>query len=1182
MKKPFVIPPDTREAQTRAADPANSAWVSANAGSGKTHVLAQRVIRLLLKGADPSKILCLTYTRAAAANMANRVFRDLARWSLLPDNELSAVIADLEGSAPDAEKCARARRLFARALETPGGLKIQTIHAFCEAILHQFPLEANIAGHFELLDSQMEEALLAEARRDLLTGAMVDGSALAEAFASVLERGGESGLQDLLGETVARRDGLRALIDQIGQDGEDYSALFEEFGFAEGETAESIAAAVWPLPGFDAGAFRAFVAEAGAADAKTVLKSIVPGATRAFDEADPVRRLQYLADGFLKADGGIYGESTFKAALRNAVPGIVERYAEAAGLIKAAVDRLALFRMLEATRAALTIADGMIARYERLKRARGFLDFNDLIMRTIRLLARADAGPWVQYKLDKGIDHILIDEAQDTSPEQWQIVRLLAEEFFSGDGARAGIARTIFAVGDEKQSIYSFQGAEPAAFDESGRAFREKVLAAERRFERVRLTRSFRSTEDVLSAADLVFSREEVRQGLTRDPEPIEHKAIRQDAPGYVEVWSPIAPEVVEEPDDWTEAIDHASAPAVRLAETIAETVEGWIRGGEVIEGTGKRLTAGDVLVLVRKRDRFVHALSRSLKNRHIDVAGADRLRLTAHIAVQDLIALGRFLLQPHDDLSLAAVLKSPLFGMDEERLFRLAWKRGAATPLFDAMRAQALGDPAVAAMVETLQRWQNEAAFKPAFEFYAGLLSGSRDRGNRREGARSLFVARLGHEANDILDEFLSFALAGERAGLNGLEALLSALDGQAPEIKREMDQTRDELRIMTVHASKGLEAPVVFLVDPGSAPFSAQHLPKLMPFQPSGRPSETHWQGKGFLWRAGKDVANAVAAGFEAEARIKAEEEYRRLLYVGMTRAEDRLIVCGYHGTREPQGLTWQNIARQAFAGSARVEERVTPQQCAPVYRYRVTDAPPRAEQAPAPPVETRIVPLPEALHELPPEQVNLPRPLSPSRAGALIETDYEAIVSPRSPVLDGLQEPGLAIQRGLAIHRLLQMLPDCPPETHAAAARRYLSRAGAGWSEAERENAWRSVESILSDERFAPLFVPGSRAEVSVSGELELGGTMRSVSGKIDRLAVTQDSVLIVDYKTNRPAPETLARAPQAYLAQLALYAQLLKPLYPGRAVRAALLFTEVPLLLPVPEEELALSLARLTAS
>src|SRR5690606_23350558 len=321
--------------------------------------------------------------------------------------------------------------------------------------------------------------------------------------------------------------------------------------------------------------------------------------------------------------------------------------------------------------------DALIAQYENLKRARGFLDFNDLIQRTVALLSRADVGPWVQYKLDRGIDHILIDEAQDTSPAQWDIVRKLAEEFFAGHGARDGVQRTIFAVGDEKQSIYSFQGAEPAAFSETGFAFEQVVPRNGGRFERIKLERSFRSTEDVLQAVDIVFGRPEVARGVTYYPEPVKHKAIRENAPGYVEVWSPLSPITVEEPDDWTQAVDHASAPAVRLAEVIADRIKRWLDTGDVLEGKQRKIRAGDIMVLVRKRDRFVHALSRALKNRKIAVSGADRLRLTSHIAIKDLVALGRFLVQPHDDLSLAAVLKSPIFKLDETALFELAYGRG-------------------------------------------------------------------------------------------------------------------------------------------------------------------------------------------------------------------------------------------------------------------------------------------------------------------------------------------------------------------------------------------------------------------------------------------------------------------------------------------------------------------------
>ncbi|RWO17794.1 MAG: double-strand break repair helicase AddA, partial [Mesorhizobium sp.] len=664
MKKAYPIPTDTAVSQASASDPQNSAWVSANAGSGKTHVLAQRVIRLLLRGTDPSKILCLTYTRAAAANMSNRVFSTLSEWTALGDAELATRIETLDGRQPDRETMRRARRLFAEALETPGGLKIQTIHAFCESVLHQFPLEANIPAHFEMLDPQMEASLFSAARRDMISGTAAGDAGLAEAFATILERGSEHGLDALLAEIVRKRDGLRAFISAAGGDG--FQALFDEFRFRAGQTAEGLAASVWPLPGFLPDYFITFARAAEAADARLVLNNVLPYARLAFAEDDPVRRLHLLAKAFLRADGKPYEPAkTFKALL-DRLPDLAERYLSAVDAILEISDRLALFRMLEGTRAALIIADWLIARYEHLKRARGFLDFNDLITRTVNLLARPDAGPWVQYKLDQGIDHILLDEAQDTSPDQWEVVKRLAEEFFAGLGARDNVHRTVFAVGDEKQSIYSFQGAAPDSFADSRLLFSAKVRDAKVTFADLKLTWSFRSTEDVLAAVDRVFADPLVRRGISHDPDPLTHKAIRSDAPGYVEVWPSIGADVVDEPDDWTQAVDHAHAPAVRIAENVAATIAGWIGAGEVIEGRGKKLRPGDVLVLVRKRDRFVHALTRALKRRDIPVAGADRLSLPGHIAVKDLIALGHFLVQPEDDLSLAAVLRSPIFDVSE------------------------------------------------------------------------------------------------------------------------------------------------------------------------------------------------------------------------------------------------------------------------------------------------------------------------------------------------------------------------------------------------------------------------------------------------------------------------------------------------------------------------------------
>ena len=1170
MKKTYFIPEETVRNQARASDPLNSAWVSAHAGSGKTHVLSLRVVRLLLDGADPARILCLTYTKAAAANMATRVFRDLGRWATLDEETLANEIGRIEGRQPDRAKLALARQLFARALETPGGLKIQTIHAFCEAVLHRFPLEANIAGHFEMLDSQMEQALVAEARRDLLSGASVgDDGSLAEAFASVLQAGGEAGLDGLLAEIVGKRDTLRAFIDALGGAPSGFADLFEEFGFTDGETEEEVARAAWPDNFFTADLARR-INERARASGKVNAQNFAAQLTSACSSPDLVAGLIAARDVFLKARrAGEWEPKSHKNVMARGVgeyfPEFASEHERISQALSTVCDRLSTFRMLNATRSALVIADWLIARYERLKSARGFLDFNDLITRTVRLLSRQDVGPWIQYKLDQGIDHILVDEAQDTSPDQWRVVAGLTDEFFSGAGARGNVHRTVFAVGDEKQSIYSFQGAEPEAFDRHGRLFSQRVGAANAGFERVRLTHSFRSTEDVLSAVDLVFSSEEARQGLTHDPEPLEHKAIRAGEPGLVELWDQIEPEQVEEPDDWTQSIDHASAPAVRLAEIVAGTIHGWLRDGECIDGKGRRIRPGDVLVLVRKRDRFIHALSRGLKNRQIPVAGADRLNLGTHIAVQDLIALGRFVLQPHDDLSLAALLKSPVFGRTEDDLFAVASNRSSKTSLWDALRARAGWEE----VVSLLERWRAEADTKPVFEFYAAILG--------RDGVRRKMIRRLGHEAGEILDEFQNFCLAAEKTGAADLETFLSTLENAGPDIKREMDQTRDEVRIMTVHASKGLEAPVVFLVDAGSAPFSDSHLPRLLPFQSK----KALWPGSGYVWRSSSDIANRASREISDAIGEKAKEEYRRLLYVGMTRAEDRLIVCGYRGVRQPDPGIWHSLVANGFA-HAPVEQFRHPLAELQVRRYRVTEqtAVASTEEKARPETEPDL--MPPALSQPLPQARALPRPLAPSGASVLIFDDEELTPSTASPVLDPAAAPSFAIERGTAIHRLLQSLPAMAPAEREAAALRYLARAGRTWDEGDRLAAWRSVERVLDDPAFAPVFAPGSRAEVGLMGTIDVGGRLRAVSGKIDRLAVTDDEVLIVDYKTNRPPPAALETVPDAYVAQLAIYRALLAPLYPGRRVAATLLFTEGPHLLTLPDELLDQPLVRLTGA
>ncbi len=1158
----------TTRQQGIASDPGRSAWVSANAGSGKTHVLTQRVMRLLLAGARPSAILCLTYTKAAASEMSNRVFQRLSEWATVDDAELRRRLTDIEGREPDSLRLSEARRLFARALETPGGLKIQTIHAFCEALLHQFPLEANVAGHFSVLDDRSAAALLADARRSLLTATTSeDDEALAGAFAHVLELADDTGLEALLESIVAARNPIRRFLKEADRRGGVEATLRLAFEIAEGESPDRLLAECWPLPRLSGAALIDYLEAARTTGGKKAAEAAAE-LEEAGRTGDPRLRFEMLTSVFLTRNGepkALSGLMTAK--MLGAHPGLEEAVLAAQAHIAWVADRLKIHAMLEASLSALVLAERLEADYEDLKRRRCYLDFEDLIVRTADLLTRSDAGPWVHYKLDQGIDHILVDEAQDTSPEQWRIIRALSDDFFSGHSARP-VLRTLFAVGDEKQSIYSFQGARPERFSEERRAVGRKA-SLHGEFSSIRLPLSFRSTDTVLSAVDQVFSLPSNARGLSAAGEAVEHRSSRIGHPGSVELWEMIAAEPSPPDEDWTAPFDSTpeSAPAAVLARRMAHRIGEMVGKLTIVEkGKHRLIEAGDVLVLVRKRDAFVNALNRALKRQGgIPVAGADRLRLTSHIAIQDLMALGRVLSQSGDDLSLAAVLKSPLFNLDEEDLFRLAALRPEGMTLWHHLKQQGAAETRLETVFRDLSELRFLARQASVHDFYARVLGPF--------GGRRRFLARLGSEVSDILDEFLSFALEHETSGLPGLTAFLATLETESPEVKREQDKGRGEVRIMTVHAAKGLEAPVVFLVDGGSQPFNGQHLPKLRFLEgPLGTVP---------VWVPNKSVENSIISADAAALRVAAEEEYRRLLYVGMTRAADHLIICGYRGTREVQD-TWHSLIRRALAERSDVVEEATfegPEgtwqglRWAEKGRVRDFEAETAAERGAA------LPPLPEALSQPLPEEPFLPRPLSPSEAGVVVE-DEEGDTLVTSPLFGERAAPNRAAQRGKLTHRLLQVLPALPEGEREAAARRYLERAARTWSASEKQALVASVLALLDDAALAGLFAPGSRAEVAIMGTLRLGRRDYAISGRLDRLSVLGDRVLLADFKTNRQPPRDADTVPLPHRAQLAIYREILQPLYPGKRIDCLLIYTETGSAIRLDEEVLASSLAEIT--
>lgn len=1164
MSDRAALPEEADRNQARASDPSASAWVSANAGTGKTAVLVKRVQRLLLAGFDPESILCLTYTKTAAAEMQNRLLKELASWATIAEDDLRDRLQELTKRTPGARELDEARRLFARALEARGGLKIYTIHGFCERLLQRFPLEARVVPHFSVLDDQEQALLRRQAFDAVFVRAAEDReSALGRALARVITLASESYFRKVIDTLLSMRGQMARIAAYHGGRtdwAERETAMLKRLlRVEEVEEEELIAEMAGILSDTEIGELLDALDAYGTTNDDARVKASLIEAKRAFGES----RAMALKSIFC-TDKHEPRQRMCSKALKDAVPHLYSALERARDRFVPLDAKLARLRIAEASGSALILADAVMGEYERRKRMQAALDYDDLIVRTLNLLLRERAAAWVLYKIDGGIDHILVDEAQDTNPAQWDIIERLAEEFFAGAGASER-TRTIFAVGDEKQSIYSFQGADPKRFGAMGRIFRRRAEAAGLTFYPVPLDVSFRSTEPVLRAVDAVFANPRAKCGLVfSEATVIQHHPFRKDEAGLVEVWAPEA-EAKPEPADpfapWEDASSGARSVDA-LCQKIARLIRRWIDEGEPLRSAGRPVRPGDILILVRRRDPFTTPMIRALKRERVPVAGADRMKLMDQLAVQDLVALADVLLLPEDDLALAVVLKSPLFGLSDDDLFVLAHGRGPRS-LWSMLKEKAGSDGRFAEAYTTLRGWLARADLLPPYEFFAEVL------GADGQKMRERMLIRLGPEAAEAIDEFLDHALAYDREAAPSLQGFIDQLRRGDIEIKRDMDQDRDEVRIMTVHGAKGLQAPIVFLPDTCMNP-RAQGV-RLYPLPRSGEPED---EVAHILWAAGGRTDIEEIDG-PKEALKKAElEEHHRLLYVAMTRAQDRLYVCGWQGQKEPESDSWYELIKDGLGGL--LAETVD---CNgnPVRRMECPQAKP-VKTAEIEGVTGAKTPLPAwALAPAKPERAR--RRLAPSRL-------------PQSPI-EG-SEPPFAFQpplgplalaenhrfaRGRLVHALLQHLPEVAAENQERAARSFIAARGRDLAGALQDEILAEVLAIVRDRRFAPLFGPGSLAEVPVIAKIGDGEHGFELEGQIDRLAILEEELLILDYKTNRPPPKAVEDVAQAYIDQLAAYRIALKRMFPGKTLRAALLWTDGPNLMEIPSTSLDLAEARL---
>lgn len=1123
------------DAQRAAADPAHSAWVGANAGSGKTRVLTERVARLLLAGTGPGRILCLTYTKAAAAEMQTRLFDRLGRWAMADDAALADELAAISGieARPDVARLDEARRLFAAALETPGGLKIQTIHAFCAALLVRFPLEAGLSPRADLMDDRTATLMLRRIASDMARAAETGADT---AFDAAARRLNEADMDRLVGAVLAERGRLGA------EDLED--ALGRLFG-AAADGPEAVAARA--LSRLDALELRL------PAMAAALVASGGRDGTRGEDLTRALERSASPALGRAHAlvAASLTSGKPYKAAAKKATvaenPWLEAAYERLADWAQETDRALGAAETAQRSRDLHRFAAALLARYEAAKRARGLLDYHDLIARSVALLTRSDMAAWALYKLDEGIEHVLVDEAQDTAPLQWRLIEALTAEFFAGEG-RAETRRTLFAVGDEKQSIYRFQGAEPRAFGEMRERFAARISGAGQTLTEPALETSFRSAPGILGFVDAVFQGRTA--ALSASGAAIRHRASRASDGARVDLW-PLAPRTERpEPPAWwaMETRPSPDAPKVRLAQSLAEEIARIIREDRrpPRDGTiGARVRPGDILVLVRTRAVLAPALIRRLKSLGVPVAGADRLRLGAELAVQDLLALLKVAVQPEDDLSLAAVLRSPLADLDEAALYDLAHGRGGT--LADALRAATEQHGQAAELVaDVLAR----ADYLTPHALLERILI-------RHDGRRRL-IARLGPEAEDLIDELLEQALVYETREPPTLAGFIDWVEAESVEVKREMagggpeEEGSGEVRVMTVHGAKGLEAPIVIL--PDTVGGGRRQGPRIVPADPEGP----------LLWLA-PGARDPVTAAAEVAAREEDARETLRLLYVALTRAEDWLILCGAEAERRPaddwyavlettaQGL--EGAALQTpFGSGVRIETGTA------------TGTGVATPEDHDPQISAHPEPLPGWLAPVAIERrprARSPSSLLPHAAVTVREAQAEA---------ESDRTRDAALRHGEAVHLLLERLADVEAGARSDLAERLLTAEMPDLDATERDAALAEASGVFAAPFAAAVFGPGSVAEATLALRLEALSDTPMI-GRIDRLAVTADRVLVVDFKTDTRVPTRPADVPPAYLAQLAAYCTALGESWPDRKIEAAIVWSAVPGLMVLPADLLA---------
>lgn len=865
--------------QKQASDPNNSAWVFASAGSGKTKILVDRVLRLLLNKVNGDKILCITFTKVATIEMKERINKILASWVILDDEKLSAEIFSLTDQYPKKQDLQYARTLFTRSLDGEFEIKIQTIHAFCQNIIKIFPFEVGISPNFEILDEKGEKSLLHNAKNEIFLQSKFDVK-LNKNITYLTSIQSEESFSELLSNMLSEKEkisflkikyrGIENLIQLIAKE-----LLVEKFSDLQ-EINDIF------LEDFDFSQISNIIENLENAKKSTDLKTL-----SALKEFVKIKDFEICQSLFFTKE---FKPKSIKSILTKDFEQYHDFIIALQNKFYSFFDLVKSYKIYLATSSLLRFIDLILEKYSSLKKEKSVLDYNDLIIKTSQLLENNDYKDWVKFRMDGFYDHILVDESQDTNDRQWFIIKSLTEDFFSGESSNKN-NRSLFIIGDDKQSIYSFQGAKPNISHE----IFEYYYHQNQNIKKIELENSFRSLSGILKFVDNIFQNNESFQKIGYK----NHKAIRKGE-AKIEIWPAITAPQKENSDSWQNAIiknnSNDFCAKEEMAQRIVKYIKSWVNKREItdIKGNKRQINYGDIMILLRKRsNNFNKILQQKLIDNSIPFRGVTKIRFSSNLIIQDLISILRFVLLPEDDLNLASLLKTPFFDFDEEKLFDCnLLKNQQKISLFAALNSDDKYQNASNKLKNIIELSQN----LQIYEFYFNIIN---------EEIRNKYLSYYGENSLLIIEQFLLEIINFSSEKLTNLQKFYDYILTTDPEISID-ESNKNSVFISTIHSAKGLQSPIVILPDCCFA------------FNKSTTSKETlMWvdidNEKLPIWYVRKHNKNRFIDKVKQQKIQEHKEEYWRLFYVALTRAENELYISGFGQDNDKD--SWYNIALESI---------------------------------------------------------------------------------------------------------------------------------------------------------------------------------------------------------------------------------------------------------------------------